>query len=135
MAVSEIKVSPAASPAVGKEVNAVSKRATGNRGERFMIKVVFDHVVDLEDSGAAGDQATGGTGIDNAGGAVATEVGVGKRPAQGDGGVERSNAGDQGRNTGGHAACFFGGGDHDEGEAVAYVHSPYCGTPWWRRCE
>ncbi|MHD0135647.1 hypothetical protein ACQX4F_11660 [Corynebacterium diphtheriae] len=33
-----------------------------------MIKVVFDHVVDLEDSGAAGDQATGGTGIDNAGG-------------------------------------------------------------------
>lgn len=73
-----------------------------------MIKVVFDHVVDLEDSGAAGDQATGGTGIDNAGGAVTTGVGVGKRPAQGDGGVERSNAGDQGGNAGGHAACFFG---------------------------
>lgn len=94
MAVSEIKVSPAASPAVGKEVNAVSKRATGNRGERFMIKVVFDHVVDLEDSGAAGNQATGGTGgtgIDNAAGAVATEVGVGKRPGQGDSGVEGSN--------------------------------------------
>ncbi|KLN37396.1 hypothetical protein AY537_06825 [Corynebacterium diphtheriae bv. gravis] len=56
-----------------------------------MIKVVFDHVVDLEDSGAAGNQATGGTGIDNAAGAVATEVGVGKRPGQGDGGVEGSN--------------------------------------------
>ncbi|CAB0672875.1 hypothetical protein FRC0024_00051 [Corynebacterium diphtheriae] len=56
-----------------------------------MIKVVFDHVVDLENSGAARDQATGGTGIDNAGGAVATGVGVGKRPGQGDGGVEGSN--------------------------------------------